>query len=294
MILSSWAFYGLTTAALSACMMLLQEHYKVNGYALAFWNKAACVIVSAPLVFYFGLPSQPLFYFYLALSAVLYAISDVVFFSAITKTSAGAVSRLVPVGSILGFLLWFAVDPALIEKYMAKPFISALIFTTLCASAFFAGRLRKCAVTMEALRAVWFVLFAATVGPMFSKAVTAHADVGQGPYAYVFFQALMMMALWAVYLAIKKPIPLSLFFARHSWQKGLIIGSVSAGAVLMKVLAFYFVDNPAYIPAVIALDSVIILFVYRLWGRSIEGDIRSGLAVVACAAALIILKAQVK
>lgn len=274
-------------------MMLLQERFKLNGYALAFWNKAACFLITVPFVIIHGLPSAPLFYVFLALTAVIYAISDVVFFSSIPKSSAGAVSRLVPSASILSFVLWFAIDPELLDKYLSSPVITLLIFTTLCLFAFFAFRLKKCNVTMETLRNVWFVIFAATVGPIFTKLTTYYAPMEQAIYAYVCFQALMMMVLWLAYLFIRKPVSPSMFFSRVNWQYGLIIGSVSAAAILLKFTSFFYVDNPAYIPAIIALDSVFILFFYKLRGRKIEGDILSGLGIVACAVALIVLKAQV-
>lgn len=293
MIIPAWALFGLTTAFLSAVMMLMQEHYKVNGYALAFWIKFTCVLVSLPFVFFHGLPDHPMFYFYLALSAVLYAISDVFFFSAIPKTSAGSVSRLIPSAGVIGFLLWFAIDPGLFEKYAGSPFVSGAIFVTLCLFAWFAFRLKKCTVTMQTLRDIWFVVFAATVGPLLAKLTTFYADMEQARYAYVCFQALMMVTLWLVYLYIRKPVENAVFFAPSTWRPGMLIGLVASGMMLAKFTSYYYVDNPAYIPAMIALDSVIILFFYKLSGRKIEGDLLSGLGIVACAVALIILKAQI-
>lgn len=288
-----WAVFGLATAIFSAVMMLMQEHYKVNGYALPFWIKVACVLVSIPFMLMNGIPTHPMFYFYLGLSAVLYAISDVVFFSAIPKTSAGSVSRLVPSAGVIGFLLWFIIDPDLFFKYLGSPFIAGGIFITLCLFAFFAFRLKKCNVSMQTLRDVWFVIFAATVGPILTKMITYYADMEQARYAYICFQALMMMTLWLVYLYIRKPVRLSVFFAKGTWQKGLMIGVVAAGMLLTKFSSYYYVDNPAYIPAMIALDAVIILFYYKMKGKKIEGDIAAGLGIVACAVSLIILKAQI-
>ena len=232
--LPMWAVFGLATAIFSAAMMLMQEHYKVNGYALPFWIKVACVLVSIPFMLMNGVPTHPLFYFYLGLSAVLYAISDVVFFSAIPKTSAGSVSRLVPSAGVIGFLLWFLIDPELFFKYMESPLIAGGIFITLCFFAFFAFRLKKCNVSMQTLRDVWFVIFAATSGPILTKMITYYADMEQARYSYIFFQSLMMMALWMIYLYLRRPVPFSVFFARGTWQKGLIIGVVAAGMLLTK------------------------------------------------------------
>jgi hypothetical protein len=288
-----WAVFGFGAAVLSALMMLLQERLKVNGYALSFWNKIACIIITLPFVAVHGLPPDIRFYLYLFASAVLYAISDVIFFTSITKSTAGAVARLIPSASVMSFLLWFVFDPSLLEKYLNAPYISFPILITLFLFSFFAFRLKKCMVTMHTLRLVWFVIFAATVGPMLTKAITFHAAREQAVFAYVFFQGLMMAALWLVYLFVRKPVPPDVFFARSTWLRGLLIGTVSAGMVLLKFTSFYYVDNPGYIPAIIALDSVLILLIYKISGRKIEGDIVSGLGIVACAVALIVLKAQI-
>jgi hypothetical protein len=293
MIFPLWAAFGLAAAIFSAAMMLMQERLKVNGYAVSFWIKVSCALVTLPFVLHYGVPSHPLFYIYLGLTAVIYAISDVIFFGGITKTSAGAVARLIPASSVLVFILWFIIEPALLYKYLDHPTIAVLIFAVLCLFAFFAMRLKKCEVTMRTLREIWYVLFAAIIGTLFTKLTTFYGQGSQIIYSYVFFQALMMMALWLIWLLIKKPIPLDVFFAPSNIKPGLLIGVVACVMVLTKFASVYFVDNPAYIPAVITLDSVIILLVYRLTGKKAEGDLVSGMGIVACAAALIVLKAQV-
>jgi hypothetical protein len=293
MILPLWALFGAAAAIFSACMMLLQEKLHVNPYAVAFWVKIACAAASLPFVIYYGPATDPIFYFYLALTAILYAISDIVFYTGVNKSGAGAVARLVPVSSVLGFLLWFAVDPDLLEKYISVPIIFSLIFFTLCLFSFFAFRLKKCEITMGTLRSIWYVLFAATIGPIFTKLVAGHAPREIAIFSYVFFQALMMMTLWLCWLAVRRPVPFSDIFNVTAARGGLIVGMVSAAMVLTKFASVTYVDNPAYIPAIIALDSVLILGFYKAAGWKIEGDIKSGLGIVACVIALIILKAQI-
>ena len=293
MTLPLWALFGLGAAVLSSSMMLLQEKFKVNGYALAFWNKAGTLLIAFPFMLMHVWPQDLSFYLFIALSAVLYSISDVVFFTSIPKSSAGAVARLIPVASVISFLLWFVINPELFTKYAAQPVVSILIFCTLCMFAVFAFRLKKCEVTMNTIRIVWFVIFAATIGPMLSKLMMTNVTREQAVFIGVFIQALMMMSLLLLFLFIRKPVPVNDFFARDTWQKGLMVGAVSGCAVLLKFGALFYVDNPAYIPAIVALDSVIILLVYKWMGRKIEGDIKAGLGIVFCAVALIVLKAQV-
>ena len=288
-----WAVFGLLAALLSATMMLLQERLKVDGFALAYWNKIACVLATLPIVLVKGLPHQPLFYVFLGIGAFMYTVNDVVFFRAIPRVGAGIVARLLPGAMILSFLLWFVVKPSLFLHYMHSPYVSVAIFAVLCSSAWFAGHIKKCTVSMQAVRTIWFVIFAATVGPLLSKTVTTYADIRQGPSAYIFSEALMMLTIWSIYFIVRRPIPWRVMVSRHTCFGGLAIGLVSAGMVAANVYAYYNVDNPAYIPAVKYLDSIIILVVYGLTGRPVKGNVWAGIGVVACAAALVVLKAQI-
>jgi hypothetical protein len=288
-----WALFGLMAAILSGTMMLLQERLKVDGFALAFWNKIMCVAVTLPLVLMKGLPGDPVFYTALFVSCVVYAISDVIFFRSIPKVGAGIVSRLLPVSVIFSFLFWFLIDPALLHKYASAPVISAMILVVLCLWVWFATHLKKCPVSMQAVRLVWFVILAAVIGTPLTKILSNHAGIGQGPYAYTFVSALVMLALWSIYFVIRRPIPVNVLFSRHSCIGGMIIGSVSALMVVVSLFGYYHVDNPAYLPAVRYLDSVFILGIYALTGRKSEGNLRAGFGLVACAIALIILKGQI-
>lgn len=280
-------------ALLSAAMMLLQEKLKVEGFALAYWNKIMTALVALPLVIINGLPADPIFYAALGASCVIYAISDVIFFRAIPIVGAGIVSRILPVSVIFTFLLWFVIDPALLQKYLTTPVISGLIFCVLLFWVWCATHLKKCEVTMAAVKVVWFVVVAAIIGGPLTKIAVNHAGIATGPYAYTFVGAVIMLALWTVYYALRRPIPMNVLFSRHTCLGGMLIGCVSACAVISSIFAYYYVDNPGYIPAVRYLDSVVILGFYALIGRKSEGNLKAGLGLVACAATLIVLKAQI-
>jgi len=293
MVFPSWAFYGLGTALLSATAMLLQEKFKVNSAALAFWNKIVCVTSMIPFVLLYGFPHETRFYVLLAVSAVLYAISDIVYFGGISKEGAGTVSRVLPASVIFSFLLWFAVDPSSLHAYLQKPVIAAFIFLVLCLWGYFATHMRKCAVSMQAMRTVWFVIFASIVGPSIIKESLDSTDVIHGIYGYPFIQGLMMISLWAAYFHVKKPITSSVLFSRKIWPYSILIGGVNAIAMVVGALGFYRVDNPAYVNALGYLNSFLILLVYAAIGRKNDGNVSAGIGMVVCTAVLIILKAQV-
>lgn len=288
-----WAVFGAWSAILSTALLLLQDRLKADGFALAIWVKVTAVLVTLPFIIVHGLPHNPLFFVMLGIGAVMYTISDVVFFRAVAKVGAGPVSRILPCSVILSFLLWFLVQPSLLDKYLASPMPSALILIVLCIWAYCATHLKKCAVTMQAVRALWFTLFAATVGPILAKTITGYADIGQGPYSYVFCEGIMMITIWGGYYLLRRPIPINVLFSRHSCTSGMIVGCVSAMMVISNITAYYYIDNPAYVPAIRYMDAILILGAYALMGRRSEGNIPAGLGLVACAIALIILRAQV-
>lgn len=293
MVFPHWALFGLCSAFLGAVQMLLQEKYKVDGFAAAYWNKIICVAVMAPPVIYYGLPPNAPFYIMMAASASMWAISDVVFFRGISTSGAGTVSRILPASVIFSFLLWFAVEPSAFGNYLKAPYIAALIFIVLCSWVYFATHLRKCPVSMKAARAMWFVIFASIIGPLLAKKITNAVDIEQGLYAYTFVQSLMMIIIWTFFLFIRKPITSKILFSRHSCRYGAVLGCISAVSAIVGVLALYSVDNPAYLSAVGYLNSIIILLAYALTGRKNDGNVVAGIGMVICAAALIILKAQI-
>lgn len=293
MIFPQWALYGLGTAVLSAASMLLQEKFKVNGFAVAFWNKVATVGITTPFVIYYGFPQEIRFYVLLSVSSLLFAISDVVYFSGISKAGAGTVSRVLPASVIFSFLLWFIVDPSSFHDYLQRPVIAALIFAVLCLWVYCATHLRKCAISMKAARTVWFVIFSAIVGPLLAKEVTNSTDIGHGIYAYPFVQSLMMVIMWSFFFWARKPVTSAILLSRGAWRYGLMIGCVGAVSVILNVASIYHVDNPAYTAAVSYLNTFFILLAYAAMGRKNDGNVAAGIGMVACAIALIILKAQV-
>ena len=287
-----WAVFGLTSASLSAIFMLIQERLKVNGFAMAFWNKVGCALFTMPAAFYFGFPDNGMFYAIMFAAALLWVVSDVYFFEAIPKVGAGTVSRVLPVSIILSFFLWFLFDHALLQKYLSEPVKSVGVIATLFASVYFATRLRHCAVSWRAIRLLWFVIVASVAGPILMKLITQQSPVSQGPFAFVFCEALFMVACWVLWYFIRKPVPREVLFSKEAAKGGILVGAISGLMVASNFAAIHFVDNPALVPAVKFTDSIIILMFYRATGRKEDSDLIAGFGIIACAAAIIILKSM--
>ena len=288
----TWEVYGLLAAFLTALMMLMQERIKVDGFSLALWCKVACVVTAFPFVLAQGFPSNPLFYFFLGIQALAFAISDVVFYRNIPIVGAGVMSRLMPMTVIFSFFLWFLIKPSEIAAYTATPLISMGIILSLGLTVWFSMRLKKCTVSRKAVRAIWFVLLAGTLGPLNSKNITFYADIDQCPWSYVFVEACMMITLWTIWLFVKRPVPPASLLQRRVFIPAIAIGIVQATIIFVMQTGLYNVDNPGYIFAISLLNAVFILIVHKIMKKEDGSDVISGLGIVACAAALIFMKGQ--
>ncbi|MFA5040846.1 MAG: hypothetical protein WC464_04340 [Bdellovibrionales bacterium] len=288
-----WVVFGLLAAFLSSSQMLLQEKFKGAPFAMAFWNKVVCALVMLPFVIATGLPTNPFFYTLLAIQALMWVISDVVFFRGINEVGAGVVSRLLPIGTLISFFLWFAFDFDLAAAYAKAPAFSLAIVFVFSLSAFFAWHMRSCPVTRKAIRVIWFTLFATVAGTIFTKIITQQTDADTGVFGYIFAEALIMITMWLVYYAIKRPLPANVMFGIKTAKAGLAVGTASAFTIAAYLYALYNIDNPAYVTAVRHLNAVMIFFIYRATGRPNDGKLWAGFGIVACVAALIVLKAQI-
>lgn len=287
-----WSIFALLCAAFSALVLILPERAQADGFALAFWNKAAAVIFMIPWVIWQGLPDQWQFYALVAAQAGLWAISDVIFFRALPVVGAGVISRILPISVIVTFVLWFFFDPALLGDYLSTPVRSALVCVALCGSVYFAMRLKHDPVSWAAIRRIWFVLFAAVIGPLMYKMVTQYTTIQQGPFAYVLFEGMIMVLLWTVFYQAKtvKPVTMQVLFAKESIRAGAIVGAAMCLVSLTKFAAMHYVDNPGLVPAVKYLDAIIVMAYYKAIGKVERADVIAGLGIVGCAAAIIVLR----
>lgn len=287
-----WAILGLSAALLSTAIPLIQERMKADGFAVAVWVKVAVVAISCPFVFSFGFPEEARFYLTTAATAALWCISDVIYFRAVPRAGAGVVSRLMPSAVLISFVLWFFVDPALLDKYLTHPAHAVGICFIMLMATYFATRLRHDPLSWKGVRLVWFVIFAACVGPLLEKLTLGYAPGRQAPFAFMFIQGSMMLALWSLYFLIRRPLSRAALMSRGSVTTGLSIGVVAAAVMYLKTVALIGVDQPAFLSVLLFTDALWILLIYRLTGRRDDSNIWAGLGIVGCAAALILVKAS--
>lgn len=297
-----WAVFGLLIAILQASRPLVQERYKVKGYALAIGNKLVIALLSLPFVIAYGMPTEPLFYLGIAFTSVIWCISDVYYFNTVEKYGAGPVSRILPAAIIVSFVLWFFIDPQLLQIYAATPLRSIGIALCILGAAWCATHLSRCTVSRGAFRMLWPTFAAATVGVILMKLVLESAqNSGQGHQAaisYAFVESLIMMSYWGAFSLYRRArgshqastITIKDLTAPVTLKASLAIGLVMLGVLYLRSEALLITENPAYLTVLAHTDVLWIILAYRLTGRKETSNVRAGLGIVACAVALIVLK----
>jgi hypothetical protein len=242
------------------------------------------------MILYHGLPGEPVFYFLVFATALLWCIADVAYLRAIPVVGAGVVSRLLPSAVILTFFLWFPFDHKLLLTYLAQPMRSGLVLAIIFSALFFAMRLRHCPVTLKAVKMIWFVLFVVAIGPIVLKLTLYQSPPHQGPYAFVFVQALMMVACWSAFYSIRRPEDgTASLFCPLAIKAAACVSVFSGFGVVLKTIAMIHTPHPAYLSVLSLTDSLIIVLYHRLTGRREEANIRDGLGIVACAMLLVVV-----
>lgn len=116
-----------------------------------------------------GFQKIPIFMGGVVATSLLWAISDVVYFRSVPVVGAGVLSRLLPSAVIISFVLWFFLDPALLQKYLGRPWQAAALCAVILISVFLTTMIRRCSVSWQAVRLIWFNVFAAAIGPAIIK-----------------------------------------------------------------------------------------------------------------------------
>lgn len=285
-----WISLGLLAALASTGIPLVQEKHKGHPFSVAVWIKIGVVCLTLPFVVYFGLPDNPNFYIFAAISGLIWSISDVIYFRTVSEVGAGVVSRLLPSAILLSFLGWFLFDPALLTKYITNPLQGFGALAVICAASFFAMNLKSCPVSAKGFKRIWFVILAAAIGPLVEKVSMGNTPKAQTPFAFVLIQALMMLGFWGLFALIKRPCSMAVFRDVTSWKTGLLISIFVTFALCLRFTALQYVEHPAFLSVLLFTDALWIIAYYRLTGRRDDSKVWAGLGIVGCAAALVLVK----
>lgn len=292
-----WAVFALAAAGFSAVLYLINQHLKQPGYLLVFWMRVLLVVVLTPLVATLQWPDSPKFYGVVALTVVFSTFGDIRTFDVSARYGGGVVSRLQPLVVWGAFFVWFALDPALLDRYAQQPLNALGILTALGGCVYFSMRMNRSAVNRSAFMEMLPALFAYTATTVLNKYALMQGPAKDTVYSYMYVQSVLTVplaggyALWRLSRrgeagAVQLPadvhpraaLPLAVVVVAAAWLCHMIY----------KNYAMVFAASPSYVAALGLTAPVFIALYYRFTGHREEAETLSGYGIVLCALALVV------
>jgi hypothetical protein len=132
-----WAIPALIYSPLVACVILANQEFQISGRLMAIWRHFGVAVLVTPAVFFITWPKEPIFYFAVISTCGFVAHSDRKLYEATAKYGAGIISRILPLGIWVSFVLWAVISPEWRSNFMAYPvFRKLVIFSCLFVCAF--------------------------------------------------------------------------------------------------------------------------------------------------------------
>lgn len=285
-----WFVFALVSSMFSALGMYLHQRLGGTNVASAVWMKIFAVMVAVPVLMQVGMPDKPMFYVLTAAAAMIWCFNDLIYFEAVKNHGAALLSRLMPLGLIFGFILWFAVKPDLLGHYLEDiPRFAGICVTLLVAMAC-AMWLKRCPVSWIALKDIWYIIVAAAIGILLVKSAVDYAPQEQGTFGYVGFEAGLMLIFYTIYFCFKRRGAGREIFGRTGIKTGALVGMCLMISVVLRTYAWQNVDHPALVNMIGMLDVIWLILLARLSGWKDDSNKIAGIGIVLAALALAFLK----
>lgn len=286
----SWVGLSVGSAVTAAIMPIMHEKVRAERLSMLFWLRMVMLVIAFPVLCFVGWPGDATFYVATMVTAFIWAYADLSSFRATEEFGAGPITRLIPLNVIVTYFMWIVVDPDVLHGYIDNPVQGLGIFASMVAAVFFAMRLQRHPVSRHAIRALGPVILMSGMGVVFAKIALDHvgyASNHSGVFGYMAIQAFFMILIFGALEAVWHPVPRAVFTGRVAVQAGLLMGLNSVAHLIFKSYAYQMVANPAYVSVIILTTPLFVLLYYKLVKKQDVGDIKAGLAVVICAAAMV-------
>lgn len=284
-----WIPLSIIVSLARAGNRLSNQYFKLPGIFLIVANKFLLLLYTLPFVFFIEWPSDPLFYILLLIQAPIAVYQDKKNFEMTAKHGAGIVTRIEPLGIVLLFFAWMVVSPSLFSENLENPWRFAGIILTLSAISYFAMRLRKCEINFTVFKEMIPLIIGVTCISMLGKAIIDTAESADAVVIYIFFQSFIMIAIALLFNKKTKNVGKDVFLNFGNWRKAAFLSLIMLVGIGGRILAFRYVENPAYVSAIILMAPVWIVMFYKFVKHKEEGDVKSGFGIVASAIILTLL-----
>ncbi len=290
----SWIIPALISGFAVALFSLVNEYMQVRSLHLLFWMRLISTIFLIPWILTVSWPEKWQFYILMLINAPIIAYSDIVIIGLTAADGAGITSRIRPLIHALIFLIWLVITPSLIVDYFQNPLRSLGIIASLAMGISFALRLKKCSVSIIALKTAFPALIFGAVAVVIGRLAMEYTDQGIAAiYQYVLLQCIMVFFCYCLFQfvsSISVIMPHMGMVSGISDIKVILAGLLAACSWMISVPAKWYaimqVENPAYVTIFGLSAPVWVLLVYSISGKKEDADVISGFGIVASVAAL--------
>lgn len=275
-----WLLASLLASFARAGSRLSNQYFQLPGMQLVITTKLLLALFMLPILFVIPWPNQPLFYIFLALQAPLVVLQDIKIFNLTAKHGAGIVTRIEPLSMVALFFMWLLITPSLLLEHLASPLSFAGIVLALFFIAYCSLSMRKCSVNTHVLREMLplFILF--PVINILGKWSIDQAEFDHAVFLYLFFQSLFVLGCGLIFNRRMQGVSRAELIDPAKIWLCMIVTFAMGVSVLGRVYAFRYVDNPAYVSAIILLSPFWIILFYKLVRHKESGNIMPGIGIV--------------
>jgi hypothetical protein len=293
-ILTHWVSLSLLSTTMIALYLVTAERYPQSAMSLLFWRGLGCGLLLIPIIFFIDAPTNIYFYLILIFNSIVALVGDLCVINAARKYGSGLTSRTLPLTVFLTFLFWLMVHPDTITYYITHPIIGGGISLSLIGCVYFSFKLRSCEVSMQAYKMVMPAIIIYSLCNITAKYALDMVDATEGAFYYTFVQGWIMAAIVYGYLQVKKDKErLGQLFNNTALRFGFVLSCAMVGMLLLRNYAYIAAPNVSYPNAIQLLAPLWLLLWYKLSGKREDNiDVKTGMAILACAIILILFTAN--
>ena len=288
-----WAVYALGSALAMALMFIVSEHYKQSGVGFLAIARSGTVLTLLPFVFLVEWPTEAMFYIYSIPPFILFAYMDTLLFKVGVKYGAGIITRFLPLTAIISFFIWLIVDIETLSNYREHPFIALSLFGCLLGIVASMSFLRKCEVSMAALKTLAPALILMPIGGVFLKLGFDATDSSSASLINLFVGSFVGVATYGLLYRVLPSVKLNYTMSKLTVKAGIISSIFSTLLIYFANVASDLVSNPAYATAVSFTSAIWVLLIYKLIGKQDNARVLPGLGIVFFAMLLVYLSEQI-
>lgn len=254
-----WILFALITSIANAFYYLSLQNAKINANAFMVYRGFIVVLMLLPVVLYFPVKFDLIFYLMSILQGVIVAYADYLCFKINKNYGSETVSSITPLTVVIVFVLWCFISPDIILNYLNHPIKTVFIIFALLGVVWALLNYRKAPLTKKAFVYLIPVLFLSSVVSILNKLIMTYS--GENPLLSACWRVLILSLIIGVVhtsVYIKKKLPLKDLVDTKMLYKGKVFILLII-ALVCKSLAMLYTQNPAYVSCIVYLTSIWIM-----------------------------------